>query len=119
MQNRQFEGGTGDDGANCSESLMGDGERHAGIKPFPAVRDNPKMRKKEFLNIGRVESGDFLFSERLRPDTRYRERPSASGLGFSSPSDFDSVRLAGCPAPSCSACLFSSAMRIWVMREWH
>jgi len=46
MQNRQFEGGTGDDGANCSETLMGDGGRHAGIKPFPAVRDNPKMRKK-------------------------------------------------------------------------
>jgi len=46
MQNRQFEGGTGGDGANCSKTLMGDGGRHAGIKPFPAVRDNPKMRKK-------------------------------------------------------------------------
>jgi len=47
MQNRQFEGGTGDDGANCSESLMGDGERHGGIKPFPAVRDKPKVREKK------------------------------------------------------------------------
>jgi len=64
MQNRQFKGGTGDDGANCSETLMGDGERHGGIKPFPVVRNNPKMRKKEFLNIGRVESGDFLLSRR-------------------------------------------------------
>ena len=50
MQNRQFEGGTGEDGANCSETLMGDGERHGGIKPFPVVRNNPKMRKKEFLS---------------------------------------------------------------------
>ena len=47
MQNRQFEGGTGDDGANCSETLMGDGERHGRNQTISGGQRQSKNEKKK------------------------------------------------------------------------
>ena len=55
MQNRQFEGGTGEDGANCSETLMGDGGRHGRnqtISGGPRQSKNEKKRVPESLARG-------------------------------------------------------------------
>jgi len=46
MQNRQFEGGTGGDGANCSETLMGDGGRHAGNQTISGGQKQSQNEKK-------------------------------------------------------------------------